>query len=551
MTATADFPRLFSETPAHVEPPHDDTLSSVCRAFHQATGWQLFHEGQNHGPAGAWSMTIPTSATGGSPSHLIMQPPTSDAVAPAVPISKAQARALAESVGQLAVELARTQSVLRQRETELATAIPFAIELGLNNSQLAARLETILRDGAIAMDCQAAGLYMLDDATSQLKLRVQWGLSPKRFAAPARILSDAVADLEALCGDVVTLDTRAEVQRWQAPEDFSAAACVAVTSLSVPLGTIWFYSKRARSFSAPTIKLMQVLASHIATELDRESLWRETRQGGRTTGTSSASQVADIQWQQAQLAPVVPLLEGWQVSAARQFGEAAAGELLHWYVPETGRLSLTLGQASGSGWVGALSAARLSGALQSEVLRDQKPEQILLHLNQLLWMASTGDQRAALLQAQLDTDTGLLTLASAGTVRAVLVRDGRMTYVAPSPTGGNALLGYSPDSLWQPASYRMSRGDVLVLFSTEADSVEWDASSTAAPYATSDRPSARAIDVMDPAGQPAPCCDALDWDEGPWRQTANQIAEFVAQQQLDRAGKPVPITSTLVVKRMA
>ena len=68
------------------------------------------------------------------------------------------------------------------------------------------RLEAVLRGGTEAVDCQAAALYLLDDATSQLKMRSCWGLPLDRLAAPARPLKGAVADLEALLGHAVVIE---------------------------------------------------------------------------------------------------------------------------------------------------------------------------------------------------------------------------------------------------------------------------------------------------------------------------------------------------------
>ena len=64
---------------------------------------------------------------------------------------------------------------LRQREAELATFVPVVVRADETPS-LATRLEAVLRGGAEAIGCQAAGLYLLDPATTELKLRSSWGL---------------------------------------------------------------------------------------------------------------------------------------------------------------------------------------------------------------------------------------------------------------------------------------------------------------------------------------------------------------------------------------
>ena len=65
-----------------------------------------------------------------------------------------------------------------------------------DQKHLAARLEAVLRAGAEAVGGDAIALYLLDEATTELKLRCSWGLPFDRLVAPARPLQGAVADLE-------------------------------------------------------------------------------------------------------------------------------------------------------------------------------------------------------------------------------------------------------------------------------------------------------------------------------------------------------------------
>ena len=83
-----------------------------------------------------------------------------------------------------------------------------------------------MRGAAQAVDCQAAGLYLLDDDTRFLKLRATWGLPPSRLAAEPRRLRGSKADLEALTGHAVALERATRFEHWNAPEEFGSAVCV-------------------------------------------------------------------------------------------------------------------------------------------------------------------------------------------------------------------------------------------------------------------------------------------------------------------------------------
>jgi hypothetical protein len=146
------------------------------------------------------------------------------------------AKTLALSIAGMLEELLHTRTALAEREAELAAGVPL-----LSNPQekrhLAIRLETVLAGGAEAVGCQAAAIYLLDEATSRLKLRSCWGLPMDRLTAPARPLKGAVADLESLLGHAVVLQDTSLMPSWNVPEDYPAAVCVPVSTSTTILGT--------------------------------------------------------------------------------------------------------------------------------------------------------------------------------------------------------------------------------------------------------------------------------------------------------------------------
>ena len=84
----------------------------------------------------------------------------------------------------------------------------------------AERLEAALLAGAEAVGCDAAALYLLDEATTELKLRNSCGLPFDRLTALARPLQGAVADLEALLGHAVVLNDDSLMGTWKCPRIF-------------------------------------------------------------------------------------------------------------------------------------------------------------------------------------------------------------------------------------------------------------------------------------------------------------------------------------------
>ena len=267
-------------------------------------------------------------------------------------------RPLAQAIGGLVSEIYRTQSTVWQREAELAAGIPVTLRPA-EQQQLAYRLESVLRGGAEAIGCQAAALYLLDDATSHLKLRAAWRLPKNRFLDAPRPLRGAVADLEALVGHAVALENTSLLPHWKVPEDFPAALCVPVASTSTPLGTLWFFAQETREFSPEQTHLAEIVAGRLVSDLEREVLVRE---GLRNRQTDQARQLL-TQWQNEQRPNVPPLVDGWQVAGRLSGDDPLSGLLYDWCVLPDGRIAVASGPgrraARGSQPDGHSSAHRL------------------------------------------------------------------------------------------------------------------------------------------------------------------------------------------------
>jgi hypothetical protein len=271
------------------------SLPDLERAFQRATGWSLqYTPGPQRKPPTDLSWSAPVSPGVGTPlGHLRLGAVEagSDLAGPSVPqrsaaaddsgmagppVSWESARGLASAVAGMLGELVQTRVALRQREADLASAVPLVAETH-EEQHLALRLEAAIRGGAEALRCHAAALYLLDAGTSSLKLRSCWGLPWDRLTAPPRPLQGAVADLESLLGHAVVLSDATLMRHWRVPEDFPAAACVPVSSPTTILGTLWVFSNEERDFDDHETNILEVVAGRVAAELERERLWQETR----------------------------------------------------------------------------------------------------------------------------------------------------------------------------------------------------------------------------------------------------------------------------------
>ena len=453
--------KLYTEQPKVVRPQIEavGSLPEVLKAFQRTTGWSLRHVA---GPEPkkpndlTWSAPV-SPGVGATLGHLRLDRLDSEsAAAHPAPCDLPTARALASALGDMLNELISTRNALWEREAELAAGVPLLPHAD-EEEHLAARLEAVLKGGAESVDCQAAALYLLDDATTELKLRSSWGLPFDRLAEPARRLQGAVADLEALLGHAVVLEDTDVMRHWKVPENFPAAVCVPVSTPTMLLGTLWVYSARKRDFNDRETNLLEVVAGRLAADLEREMLMREGIAGAELKQQVAAAE----RLQRNQLPTISPLLDGWQLSGWTTQAEAVGGDFYDWFCLPDGLLAIAVGDAQGQGLEAGLSATALKAAIRAHGQYHREAEQAMKRLNLTLWTGSAGDQFAALFYGLIETATGRICFGSAGGPAIVVVRpDGWGSLSHGSPP-----LGEGPDTNYEQCGFTLQPGEALVVFS--------------------------------------------------------------------------------------
>ncbi|MFC1757357.1 hypothetical protein ACFL2H_01135, partial [Planctomycetota bacterium] len=190
-------------------------LQSACDAIEQLTGYSLRYEADiDEIHDSLWSTVLVGTSTDTFGCLGICDTPPRTSGADSVLDSTTQ---LVESISDLTEELISTQLALSEREAELAMAIP-VVASSDDAKHLQSRLQSVLRGTCEGLNCQAAAAYMLDETTSFLKMRTQYGLPTVRLTAEARPLRGAVADLEALTGHAVVVEDTDLLPHWNIPE---------------------------------------------------------------------------------------------------------------------------------------------------------------------------------------------------------------------------------------------------------------------------------------------------------------------------------------------
>jgi phosphoserine phosphatase RsbU/P len=456
--------RLVTDTSLRTVTQNEDlaAVARVCQAFSEATEWRLEYAAAPIPAATSnlmWSAPV-NPGVGASPGHIRLFMPADQpaAFAPRVPL--AEAGLLADSIAALWSELLTTRHALWQREAELAAGVPLVVRDDDEQApSLGQRLEAVLRGGAEAIGCQAAALYLLDSATTELKLRSAWGLPRKRFAEPARSLRPALADLEALLGHAVVLVEPSLFDYWKVPEQgFRACVCVPVSSPSMPLGTLWVFCDRVREFSDAETNILEVVAGRVASDLERETLVDEA-----VSARDQSQQFAAAErWQQECLPHIAPQVDGFEIAAQTWYAGRLGGTFYDWFASTDGNLSVLAGDVRPHGVEGALSTSLLRGAARAFGPRRKGANQFLQKANSILWTGSAGGASAGLFHAIIVDNRRTIEFSAAGPMRVLAIGENSFSVLA----GPSAALGQEEEVKISCEQHACEPGEMLLAYGT-------------------------------------------------------------------------------------
>jgi phosphoserine phosphatase RsbU/P len=433
-------------------------LQSLCDAFQETTGWPLVF---GTGPASVDQVDILWSApvdpgVGASPGHLRIELGKTQNVAQlAARVPLEAAESLAAAIAGMLQQTFALKKSLWKREAELAAGVPVAARPD-EPQHLAARLEAALKSGAQYLGCESAALYTLDEATTELKLRSSFGLPFERLEQPARPLATALADLEALLGHAVALESTTTFRPWNVPELCHAALCVPVSSPTMPLGTLWFFSNVPRAFTAEQTNLAEIIAGRLASELERALLLHEQVQAISVQRQLDAAS----RMQQLSLAQPSPPIEGYDAAGWSCQAGALGGAFHDWRMLTDGRIALTVADACDGGVAGALVAAALRSALRGALDGGRDVASIMAYLNEMLMTSGCGEEWAGMVLAMLSPNSGDIEIAAAGRPSALWLRpDAPLALLTPTLP-----LGLGDQRLLKPVSITLAAGEALLLY---------------------------------------------------------------------------------------
>jgi hypothetical protein len=220
-----------------------------------------------------------------------------------------------------------------------------------------------------------------------------------------------------MSGSPVTLATSEQTTAWRAPEACGAAICVPISTSTLPLGTLWFFSLRERTFNARRIELARIVAGRVAAELEREVLLAETQRL-----SSLRNQLDEVARKSNSATHIPPQLDRWSIAGWTRRSTGIGSAFHAWDAARDATIWCAVGECGGRPLVGSHRASALAASVRAVWPRTKSPAALLTETNRLLWRRESGDAVATIAAARL-TESGEVRLSCAGDPCVLLVTE--------------------------------------------------------------------------------------------------------------------------------
>ena len=442
-----------------------DAISECIRAFSNATNWGVdFHREKKTSQQPFFARLvdnlITTAPEDQDPDTYWNQLPS---------VSMHRAEALLQQIGKLVQRIDQTESALRDREADLSTLVAVSNH-SAPSRELAARLESVLESTARSIGAIAAALYLLDQDTTELKLRACYGLPKSRFLDPARDLPSSLADLEALTGNAVLLSDLQAAPEWHSPEPYRSALVVPIGTTTMPHGTVWFWCDRVRSYSASEIEVANLSAGRLMGEIEQSIL------GGEVTSARQLAKHLDAaaDFQNSLMDDRQILHEDFDLGGWSHQQHLIGGAFHHWNLNQQGKLSIAVGAANSNHASGSMVATSTLTLLQAfERIYPRGPETQSACLSHPLRAAiqainvqhcnrNQDSWQLNMTALEIHPASGSAVACSAGQMHCVILGDRGIRYV------GSAIprLGSDSDDPCKLGRFTIESGEMLVAFTS-------------------------------------------------------------------------------------
>jgi sigma-B regulation protein RsbU (phosphoserine phosphatase) len=366
---------------------------------------------------------------------------------------------LTESIASLMSRQAQAErALLEKRKTSTTVShVGCSLRPGMG---LGENVRELLAAAVRLSGYQSASFYTLNPSTDRLKLRFVHGIQAHNLPMGQRELASSWLDLEALSRGYSFIERKSQSDDQWLPRDAKSGLAFGVQSDLIPLGTLWIYDSRPRSFPDHELKLLQDVANQLALALERAVLLDENESQHRV---QTELRLVSEQLNQASR-PALPSSCGMDATYRCESRHEISGDLCELLSLSGTTTAIAVGDASGNSIPAALVANAVKGALRSMSCpsEDQRspPARVMQRLNKALDSIVGDYQFMSLFYGVYDATLRRLSYCSAGHPAPILLRDGHASMLHAD----GFLLGILDEVEYECVELELQPQDLLIVY---------------------------------------------------------------------------------------
>ena len=357
----------------------------------------------------------------------------------------------------------RELSTTRLRET-LAAVYDIAGLLA-GTLDLQEILDRTARTVCEVMRVKACSIRLLDEAAGSLAVRAVHNLSREYLNKGQVIVGENPIDAAAIRGEMVHITDAPTDPRTRYPQQakkegiVSGLVCGMIYRGKV-VGVLRVYTGEPVTFTPFDESLLRAVASQAAAAIINARLLAETLEAERY-----ARQIAYAGEVQRRMIPAEPpTFKHVEIGAVYRPTFNVGGDFYDFIRLAEGNLGVGIADVSGKGVPASLLMASLRSALRVYAYFTYDIDRIMAGVNQHVCRETTIGEFATVFYGVLSPNGRRLTYCNAGHVPPMLLRHGRIEYLA---TGG-MVVGVDPDAGFAVDPLQLRAGDVLLLYTDGA-----------------------------------------------------------------------------------
>ena len=309
----------------------------------------------------------------------------------------------------------------------------------------------------------ACSIRLLDDESSDLKMRSSYGLSSeyrnKGNVSKNDPVIKAAFEGEAVILDDMRVDDRVRYKDAATKEGLVSQMTIAMKFREKVIGVLRLYSPEPRKFNQDNLALARTVASQCAAAITNARLYNQAVEGARMAQQMKLAAVI----QRRMIPKKAPVIAGLDVEAAYIPCFELGGDLYDFVQLGEECLSIAISDVMGKGLPAAVMMSSFRGQLrvygQGGHQRHTMKE-IIQKLNKNACAELREGEFISLFYSLVDVESMKMTYCSCGHEPTILIRDGEFCEL----TKGGLVLGVKEDADYEIEEFDLKDGDTLLYY---------------------------------------------------------------------------------------